>query len=135
MPTGRLRGRLAKMQGLGAFPRACRPAHRGEKPQASPVVALIAGLRAAAPRQSLAVFSRRSAVEEEDDRDNKDEPATAKRAASKAKAAPVDEQLALLREIRDTVRSAHERQDRYLWLLLPVIAILLVIAIFQAVKL
>ena len=69
----------------------------------------------------------------DDDDDREDEPKPV--AKKKAKAEPVDENLALMREIRDLVKTAQERQDRYLWLLLPVIAILLVIAIFQAVKL
>jgi hypothetical protein len=84
--------------------------------------------------------------DERDDRDDDDDddaqavkvekqPVAAKPAAKKLSLDPVEQQLALMREIRDTIRSAHERQDRYLWLLLPVIAILLVIAIFQAVQL
>lgn len=67
--------------------------------------------------------------------DDDDEREEARPAARKPAAAPENEQVALLREMRDLMKSAHERQDRYLWMLLPVIAILLVIAIFQAMRL
>ena len=83
--------------------------------------------------------------DDDGDVDVKDKPApkaaakpiakAASKKASKAALPPVDENIALLREIRDLSKLAHERQDRYLWMLLPVIALLLVIAIFQAVKL
>ena len=78
--------------------------------------------------------------DDREDNDDEDEKPAAKPkpkpvAKAKPKAEPVDENIALMREIRDLVKASHERQDRYLWLLLPVIAILLVIAIFQAVKL
>jgi hypothetical protein len=83
--------------------------------------------------------------DDRDDREDEDEeqeavkvakrPVAAKPAAKKTVLDPVDEQTAILREIRDMLQVAHEKQDRYLWLLLPVIAILLIIAIFQVVKL
>jgi hypothetical protein len=77
--------------------------------------------------------------DDDDEDEDEDEAPSEKKPAAKASAkkpsAPVSEEVALLREIRDLVRDSQARQDRYLWMLLPVIAILLVIAIFQAVKL
>ena len=53
----------------------------------------------------------------------------------KVKAEPVDENIALLREIRNMMRDAEEHRARYPWMALFAIVLLLLIAIFLALKL
>jgi hypothetical protein len=141
---------------LCAIGRVARPANRGEKPRTAALCTLRSKKVASEQQLRDNPPERRGGhvADDDDDRDDIDDededdeeeevvkkPApvskrpVGKPLVKKAKGPPVDEDIALLREILATVRSAHDRQDRYLWLLLPVIAILLVIAIFQAVKL
>jgi len=58
--------------------------------------------------------------------DEKAESGAASPAASSAASSGNDDLLAVLREILDTQRQSSERQARFLWLLIPIFALLCV---------